>query len=95
MLRFTVIDTGRSHGGSFKSSKGFLVNRPVTFLHDFVLEKSADEPVRKRLLLYRALAAVLPAPEKCRELIALADELESIEARHNQLLLDLRQGGTK
>lgn len=24
---------------------------------------------------------------------ALADELESIEARHNQLLLDLRQGG--
>jgi len=47
------------------------------------------------LVLYRALATIVPVPAKCRELASLAAELEAIETRHNQLLLDLRQGGAK
>jgi hypothetical protein len=90
-----VIGRGNNRGGSSRSLKGFLVNNPVSLLCDFVLEKSADEPVRRRLVLYRALATIVPVPAKCRELASLAAELEAIETRHNQLLLDLRQGGAK
>lgn len=69
------------------------MNTPAQrLLTEFVLEKSTEEPLRRRLLLYRALAAGLPeASEDFRKLMTLADELESIEARHQQLLLDLRQ----
>jgi hypothetical protein len=66
------------------------MHKPVGLLYDFVLEKAADEPLRRRLVLYRALAEVMPSPKECRELSRLADELEAIEARHQQLLLDLR-----
>jgi hypothetical protein len=63
-------------------------------LTQFVLEQSINEPLQLRMLLYRALAAELPgrSPE-FRQFTSLADELEAIEARHQQLLLDLRARG--
>jgi hypothetical protein len=61
-------------------------------LTDYVLEHCVQEPLTLRLSLYRALAADLPAnaPEFA-QLTAMADELEGIEARHQQLVLDFKR----
>lgn len=61
-------------------------------LVEFVLEKSVEAPLGRRALLYRALAAELPgtAPQ-FKRLTRLADELEAIEERHEQLLLNFRE----
>jgi hypothetical protein len=66
------------------------MDKPASLLFDFVLEKSADEPLRRRVVIYRALVEVIPSPKECRDLARMADELEAIEVRHQQLLLDLR-----
>jgi hypothetical protein len=63
-------------------------------LIEFVLEKSSAEPVSRRLQLYRALAAEMPdSGLEFKLLTSLADALEDVEARHDQLLLDLRKQG--
>lgn len=60
---------------------------------DYVLEHSAKEPLSLRMSLYRAIAADLPAdaPE-FHQLTDMADELEAIERRHQQLLLNFKGG---
>jgi hypothetical protein len=65
------------------------------FLAEFILEQASEQPLERRILLYRALSVELRHRDLQKKCTALADELESIEARHNQLLLDLRQGGAK
>jgi hypothetical protein len=70
----------------FLSSKDFLA--------EFILEQASAQPMDRRILLYRALSTELRdcgLQDKCT---ALADELEAIEARHQQLLLDLRARGS-
>lgn len=73
------------------------MNTPArSLLASFVLEHSRNETLPKRMGLYRALAAELPETSPVfQQLTQLADELESIESRHNQLLLDFqrRNGG--
>ncbi len=70
-----------------------MTNPARRLLVEFVLERSVEEPLSKRGALYRALAAELPGcSEEFKALMAMADELEAIEARHQQLLLDLRAG---
>lgn len=55
-----------------------------------MLEKSGDEPVARRIRLYRALASTIPEKSpRFAELMALADELEAIEERCCQLRLTL------
>ncbi|RME68560.1 MAG: hypothetical protein D6781_10615 [Verrucomicrobia bacterium] len=58
-------------------------------IKDFVLERAASEPVAKRALLYRALAAEAPGDERQRLLTAAADALEQADRRAGQLLLQL------
>jgi hypothetical protein len=60
-------------------------------LYEFALERFQDAPVIKRGRLCRALALIIGDEGHARTLNTLADELEAIEARHQQLLLDLRQ----
>lgn len=56
----------------------------------FVFEKSSDEPVSRRIQLYRALAAtLLESDPRFTELTKLADSLDEIERRCRQLRLDL------
>lgn len=69
------------------------MNTPArTLLTSFVLEHSINAPLTLRMQLYRALAAELPESAiEFAHLTALADELEAIEARHDQLLLNFRR----
>lgn len=60
-------------------------------LAEFVLEKSAAEPLPRRAALYRAIAATLgeAAPEFAA-LMRMADELDAVDVHHQQLLFRLR-----
>ncbi len=61
-------------------------------LTQFVLEHTTDSPLPLRMQLYRALAAELPEEaEEFQRLTKLADELEDIESRHQQLVMDFRR----
>jgi propanediol dehydratase small subunit len=51
-----------------------------TTLFDFVLERAADEPVRRRIEIYRALAEYAGSAQDRTQLLAIADELEQAEA---------------
>jgi hypothetical protein len=61
-------------------------------LTGWILEKASEEPLQKRVSLYRDAAATIASSRVSARLSRLADELEAIEARHQQLLLDLRGG---
>ena len=63
---------------------------PVRYLDGYVMQKAAEEPLRIRVQLYRAMAEVAPTPDRARQLRDLANGLEEIEARHDQLQLDFR-----
>lgn len=68
------------------------MHRPVQILNEFVLERVAEVPLHRRITILRALAALLPAKStKSRALLAMADELQAIEERHQQLLLDFKR----
>ena len=61
-------------------------------LIDYVLEQCVRETLPVRLQLYRALAADLPEDsEEFRQLTGMADELEAIEEKHQQLALDFKR----
>lgn len=69
------------------------MNTPARqLLTEFVLEKAAAEALPLRMQLYRALAAELPetTPE-FQQLTALADDIEAIEEKHLQLVLDFKR----
>jgi len=55
----------------------------------FVLEKSIGEPLARRAAIYRDLALILAKGSKAREFLQMAKDLEQVERRHQQLLLDL------
>lgn len=52
-----------------------------TTLFDFVLERAADEPVRRRIEIYRALAEYAGCIADAGELRHMATELEDAEGR--------------
>lgn len=47
----------------------------------FVLEQSAQQPLCKRISLYRSLAEIAGSPKDTQQLKTLADELECADAR--------------
>ncbi len=65
-------------------------NTPLEILEEFILEKASGEPIRRRLLIYRALACQIKDLNFKKELNALAQELEAAEHHHQQLLLSFR-----
>ncbi len=56
-------------------------------LVDFALEHAAALPIAKRVEIYRAIAALIPATVQRTAIMGLADELEEIERKHRQLQL--------
>ncbi len=66
--------------------------KPAAILSEFVLERIEGEPLARRIVLCRALAAVTANKTQRAELVAMADELARIERRHRQLLINFRGG---
>lgn len=68
---------------------------PANVLFEYVLASSAKEPAAKRIELYRALSRVIGCEKTSAQLITLAVDLEAIDFRQQQLLLDFqrRNGG--
>lgn len=64
---------------------------PATILFDYVLANSTREPAETRIKLYRALSQVIGCEKSSAQLIALAADLEAVEHRQQQLLLDFRR----
>jgi hypothetical protein len=64
---------------------------PAELLTEYILEKLSEEPVGKRILLYRAIAIETKCPVLTAACRRLANELEAIEARHEQLVLDFKR----
>ena len=64
-------------------------------LAEFVMERLPEEPMAKRIQLTRALAVLTSDRDEQHALTVMADELEDIQRRHHQLLLNfrLRNGG--
>lgn len=69
------------------------MRKPVTVITAYVLEKLDSEPLSRRVHLLRCLAEVSPTERAA--LTSMADELEAIQQRHEQLLLNLKQGGRR
>lgn len=67
-----------------------MSNNPANELFEFVLEKLADAPVGKRVRLYRAIAMHSGDPAEAKRLNLLAADLEELERKHAQLLLDFQ-----
>ena len=68
-----------------------MPNQSTSVLFDFVLEKAAEETASRRVQLYRALASVIGHEKEAITLITLADDLEAIERKHRQLVLDFKR----
>lgn len=61
-------------------------------LTEFVLARMEHEPIAKRIELLRSLAIYMHAtPSQCAEFHAMADELEQIEQKHRQMVLDFKR----
>ena len=65
------------------------MDRPTSRLLEFILEKSEGEPASRRIQLYHCLAEILP-PEETAAVRKLAIDLEGVQNRSRQLLLDFR-----
>jgi len=63
----------------------------IAILSAYTLTQAGNEPLKRRVMLFRAVAAVLPEREQGVDLSALADELEACDKKQEQLLLKLRQ----
>jgi hypothetical protein len=55
----------------------------------FVLEQASEQPNAKRALIYRDLAAILPTPSEQNQFIALAQQLEDVEAKSRAVLMQM------
>lgn len=55
----------------------------------FVLEQASEQPNAKRALIYRDLAAILPTPAEQNQFIALAQQLEDVEAKSRAVLMQM------
>ena len=65
--------------------------KPLSRIVDFVLAQSESQPLAVRIGLYRDLAAIAGTARQANNLLALADELEAVEAKHQQLVLDFKR----
>jgi hypothetical protein len=65
------------------------MSTPLQDLHAFVLAESFRLPAARRARIYRALADIVGDEVAARELIQLAMDLEAIDRRSRQLLLNL------
>lgn len=63
----------------------------VRDLYEFVLAKLDSEPVGARCKLMRSLSLIIGDEMVSNQLNALADELEQIERKHRQLVLDFKR----
>ena len=63
-------------------------------LHEFVLTKLEGESIATRCRVMRPLAMIIGDEAAAKQLNALADELEQIEAKHRQLVLDFKRRST-
>lgn len=61
------------------------------FLTDFLLEQIAEQPIERRLLLYRALAVDTADFALRKACTARADEIERLMLSERQMLLDFRR----
>jgi hypothetical protein len=65
--------------------------KPLTRIVDFVLEQAASQSAARRIGLYRDLADIAGTTHEAKQLTALANELEAVEAHHQQLVLDFKR----
>lgn len=68
------------------------MRNPGAIISGFVLDHLAEQPLARRITLTRALAELAPTNHERRQLIAMADDLETVERRHQQLLFNFRGG---
>ena len=68
------------------------MRNPVTILDEYVMCNAEREPMAVRAKLYRALAEVVTNTNRSSELRKLAIDLDDIERRHAQLVLDFKRG---
>ncbi len=64
---------------------------PKAFLDAFILEQIESQPLANRILLYRSFAAQTQDASLRKSCLSLAADLEDIERRHQQLLLDFKR----
>jgi hypothetical protein len=64
---------------------------PASIVCEFALRHAPAAPLPERSRLYRAIALIAGDEKRAIEMNALAQELDDIEARHQQLLLNFRQ----
>jgi len=57
------------------------LNPDIKALLNFVQEQAEDQPVRRRVQIYRGLSDVLPDPECRKVLVAQANVLENADRR--------------
>lgn len=67
-----------------------MTSDAAAILIRYSLTRVSDEPIRTRVEVFRAAAALMDGDEGIA-LAKLADELADIDARQEQLLLKLRQ----
>lgn len=60
-------------------------------LTEFLLDRIAEQPVADRIQLYRALAVETKDAQLAETCRSLADELEEVERRHVQFVLDFKR----
>lgn len=60
-------------------------------LYGFVLEKLPDASAAKRARMCRTFATIIGRAKYAEALLAQADDLESAERRHDQMLLEFRR----
>lgn len=67
---------------------------PNEIVGEFVLSRSHDLPVAKRISLYRAMGEMIGDESDARQFIAIADDLASAELKVRQLALNFGKGGS-
>lgn len=64
------------------SAKEFIIN--------FVLDQAIDQPSRKRIQIYRALATFSGDPGEAKRLSGLADDLECAEKKSREFNFEFK-----
>jgi hypothetical protein len=67
------------------------VPNPTAILSEFVLEQLPEVPIRRRVLITRALAEVTANAKERADLLSVANLLEDVERNHRQLVLNFKR----
>ena len=67
------------------------MHKPAAIIAEFVMERLEGETIARRILLNRALSALTVDIQEQKSLNQMADELEAIQRKHQQLLLDFKR----